>query len=353
MSRAAPPEMELLGETKAALEKAVADRTRELDETNQRFVKALENTGIAMAQQDVDLRYVWVHNLPDGLRSDDLIGRLQKDVLPAGAEPLIAEAKKTAMTQMAPVHLDVAIDLRGETRWFSERIEPLWRDGRIAGVLTTAIDTTAHRRQEEELRSLLRELTHRTKNLLSVIMGIARQSSRSTADVDIFVSRFKGRIQTLSVVHDLLLDANWRNVNLRTLIECVWRKSAPRAVDHLTLSGGDAFLGPECAQNLALAIHEMASNAIEHGCLLQANGKVQISWASAVENETAGVGLLWEETGCSSTAQSHFKGFGRSFVQGLLPRAIGGHSEIWSTSDGLSWRLWLPEHNFVSDRDLS
>lgn len=343
-------EMEQLGEVKAALEQAVVERTRELDEINRRFVNALENTGIAMAQQDADLRYVWVHNLPDGLWSENIIGSLQKDVLPPGAEPLIAEAKRRAMAKMEPVALEVPIELKGETRWFNERIEPIWRDGQAAGVLTTAIDTTAHRRQEEELRELLRELTHRSKNLLAVIMGIARQSSRSTADVDTFVSRFNGRIQTLSVAHDLLLDAKWRKVDLRELIECVWRKSAPRALDRLTLSGGDIFLGPESAQNLALAIHEMASNAAEHGCLRDAEGKVRISWTSSVESETGGVELLWEETGCSSTTLSHFTGFGKTFVQALLPRGTGGRSDINWTEDGLSWRLWMPEHNFVSDR---
>lgn len=342
-------QMAQLGEAKAALEQAVADRTRELDETNRRFVNALENTGIAMAQQDADLRYVWVHNLPDGLWPENVVGRLQKDVLPASAEPLIAEAKRRAMAKMERVVLEVPVELEGEIRWFNERIEPIWRDGHV-GVLTTAIDMTAQRRQQEELRGLLRELTHRTKNLLAVIMGIARQSSRSTADIDTFVSRFNGRIQTLSVAHDLLLEAQWRNVDLRELIECVWKKSAPHAIDRLTLAGGDISLGPESAQNLALAIHEMATNAAEHGCMRSTEGKVAISWASSVENETGGIELLWEETGCSSTAISHFTGFGKSFVQVLLPRATGGRSDITWTSDGLSWRLWMPEHNFVSNR---
>jgi two-component sensor histidine kinase len=342
-------EREQLGEAAAALEQALAARTRELDETNRRFVNALENTGIAMAQQDIDLRYVWVHNLPDGLCSENIVGRLQKDVLPASTEPIFAEAKRRAMAQMERVVVDVPLELNGETRWYKERIEPLSRDGRVVGVLTTAIDTTAHRRQEEELRSLLLELTHRTKNLLAVIMGVARQSSRSTADIDTFVSRFNGRIRTLSVAHDLLLDAKWRKVDLRELIEGVWQTTAPRFADRLTLSGADAFVGRESAQNLALAIHEMASNAIEHGCLRDAEGKVQVSWASSVEHETAGVELLWEETGCSSTALSHFTGFGKSFVQILLPRATGGRSDVNWTAQGLSWRLWMPEHNFVTE----
>jgi two-component sensor histidine kinase len=250
-------EMELLGEAKAALEKTVADRTRELNEANQRFAKALENTGIAMAQQDVDLR------------------------------------------------------------------------------------------------SLLQLLTHRTKNLLAVIMGIARQSRASTMDVDIFVARFNGRIRALAIAHDLLLNARWRDVNLWKLIDCVWRNIAPRAIDHVTLTGDDVFIGPECAQNLALAIHEMAANAIQHGRLLEADGKVHISWAPAVENETAGIELLWRETGCSSTAPSPFTGFGKSFVLVLLPRATGGRSDFCWTTDGLSWRLWLPVHHSVSKKDAA
>jgi two-component sensor histidine kinase len=338
-------ELERLSEMKVDLEKAVAARTRELDEVNQRFLNALKGTGISMSQQDQNLRYLWVHNLPAGLCAEEVVGKLQAAAIPTQTEPLIAEAKRRAMTEQATQYLDVSLELNGNTIWLSERIEPLLRDGRVVGVLTTAIDTTAHRRQEDELRGVLRELTHRTKNLLAVIVGIARQSSKTAADVNDFLSRFNSRIRALSVAHDLLVDSSWRGVSLRLLITGVWRINSPQVLTRVTIAGEDLYVAPNVAQNLALAFHEMASNAILHGGLLQNQGRVAIEWTSI--GQAGVVELNWSEIDCALLLSFPAQGFGKSFVEDLLPRATGGRSSIEAVDGGIRWTLTLPKLNFV------
>lgn len=339
-----------LAEKITVLEAAAAERAHALDESNQRFVNALKDTGVFMAQQDSDLRYLWVHNWPDGLGPKNVIGKLQQDVLPPDSEPLIAEAKRKAMHEKTPVQFDVSLKLGEQTLWLSERIEPVWREGRVVGVLTTAIDMTTHFRQEAELRRLLRELTHRTKNLLAVIMGIARQSSESAQDVATFIAHFDGRIRALSVTHELLVESAWRGTALRKLIECIWRVASPRAAERVAIVGAELFLKPESAQNVALALHEMASHAIEHGGLLESDRKIQISWATTDDSSEA-VSLRWEEIGFPASVNEQFDGFGKSFVLGLLPRAVNGRSDIVMTDDGLAWTLNLPARNFVVPED--
>jgi two-component sensor histidine kinase len=346
-------ELARLAAAKAELERAVADRAQALDESNQRFEKALTNSDISMAQQDCDLRYVWVHNAPKGIAAATLLGRLQKDVLPPAADRILTAAKRGAMMEKKAAALDVDIEIDGVLRQFHENVEPLWREGEVVGVLTTSIETTAYRRRQEELRGLLRELTHRTKNLLAVIMGIARQSGRSSTDVASFVARFNGRIRALAVTHELLVESEWRGVGLRQLIAGVWRAASQKTGDLLALDGPDLILTPESAQNLALGLHEMRANSFADAGIPEADRHVKISWASSDD----GVRLLWEETrGTGANADEQGDDFGKAFVETLLPRAVMGESEVslhpreqGAVSSTLVWTLQMPPLNFVFD----
>lgn len=342
-------ELARLAAAKADLERAVAERTQALDEAKQRFENALKNSDISMSQQDTDLRYLWVHNAPKGLPAAVLLGRLQQDVLPARADMVLTAAKRGVMASKAANSLDLEMEIDGDTRYFHENIEALWRDGEVVGVLTTSIETTAYHRRQEELRALLRELTHRTKNLLAVIMGIARQSGRSSTDIATFVAHFNGRIRALAVTHELLVASQWRGVGLRELIAGVWKSTSPEAQQRMALTGENYWLAPESAQNLALAIYEMQSNAIEHGGLLAPGGSVKIAWAEEKNQAGPFVKLTWEENSPQASANDNRgDGFGKTFVQVLLPRATKGSSTIESHDRGLNWTLTLPPVNFVS-----
>ncbi|MBB4198922.1 two-component sensor histidine kinase [Rhodoblastus sphagnicola] len=341
-------EVARLAATQAELERAVRERTLALDEANQRFKLALRNSEISMVQQDRDLRYIWVHNAPKGMAAADLLGRFQKDVLPEHVDAPLGSAKRGVMANETPDSLEFSIAIGGVTRHFHENIEPVLRDGAVIGVLVTSIETTSYRRQQDELRGLLREVTHRTKNLLAVIMGIARQSGRSSKDVSTFVARFNGRIRALAVAHELLVDSEWRGVAIRRLVWGVWKAVSPETLNLLTLEGDGPDLAPECAQNLALALYEMQSNAIEHGGLLAPGGGVRICWATSEDDPDLGVKMVWEETGRPS-APAQTIGFGKTYVHGLLPRATKGRSAMHFHENGLTWTLTLPRSNFVAN----
>lgn len=338
-------ELTRLAASHVQLEQAVAERARAYDEARQRFEIALKNTNISMAQQDVDLRYVWAHNSPKGLSAETLIGRLQQDVLPQDTHLILAAAKREAMASQTAASLDIRMSIGGADRYFHENFEPLWRDGAVVGVLTTSVETTSYRRQQEELRGVLRELTHRTKNLLAVIMGIARQSGRTATDVGTFVARFNGRIRAIATTHELLVDSEWRGVGLRPLIAGVWRAVSPETRELMSLEGEDRLLTPESAQNLALAIYEMQSNALAHGGLIGPDGGVKIAWRKLAED--GGVELIWEQSGDPTAPAGDSDGFGKNFVETLLPRATKGRSLVQWRDHGLTWTLTLPAINFV------
>ncbi|MCW2275640.1 PAS domain-containing protein [Rhodoblastus acidophilus] len=337
---ALPSPGDLMAEN-ARLEKAVAERTRDLDEANQRFVHALKTTRVSMAQQDLELRYQWVHNLPSPLDTRPILGRLPSEVLPAEALKTVLDASRRALEQKTLVQNELAVTLDGGARYFDQSIEPLWRDGEIVGLLTTAIDATEHRRRQDELTFLLSELTHRTKNLLAVIQGIARQSSRSATDVQSFVQKFNGRIRALALTHELLVETRWRGVDLRQLLTAVWKAVWPAAGQAVVLRGPPYVLSPECAQNVALAVHEMAANAASHLDGSRAAPTVFISWAPVSEDGFAGVELIWREK--SPTRSAPEPDFGLTLVEDLLPRATEGPSRIVYDQTGLLWTLRIDD----------
>ena len=336
------PSAENLLVENARLEKAVAERTRALDEANQRFVHALKTTHVSMAQQDLDLRYQWVHNLPSPFNTKPIIGRLPSEVLPAEALESVRDASFRALEQKTLVQNELAVTLNGDAHYFDQSIEPLWRDGEVVGLLTTAIDATEHRRRQDELAFLLSELTHRTKNLLAVIQGIARQSSRSATDVHGFVQKFNGRIRALALTHELLVETKWRGVELRHLLTAVWQAAWPAGGQAVVMRGAPYVLSPECAQNIALAVHEMAANAVWRLDGAGAAPEISISWAPVAADGFAGVELVWREKGaCDRLAPE--PEFGLSLVENLLPRATEGPSRIAYDETGLLWTLRIDD----------
>lgn len=325
----------------ARLEKAVADRTRALDEANQRFVHALKTTRVSMAQQDLDLRYQWVHNLPRPLEADAFIGRLPSEALPAEAQKTVLDASRRALEHKTLVQNELALPLDGGVRYFDQFIEPLWRDDEVVGLLTTAIDATEHRRRQDELTALLSELTHRTQNLLAVIQGLARQSSRSATDVRSFVQKFNGRIRALALTHELLVESQWRGVDLRQLLTAVWQAAWPGG-GQAVLCGPPYVLCPECAQNVALAVHEMAANAASHGDGARAAPHVVINWAPASADGFDGVELVWRE----QTRTAPQPDFGSTLVEDFLSRATP--SRIVYDDAGLLWTLRIADKQIIA-----
>ena len=324
------------------LEERVSNRTRQLEEAKRRFEFALAGTNITMIEQDRQLRYTWIHNPPTGFPADDIIGQRPEEIQPKPSANFSQTATMRVLETGAPEVVEVSIDIDGETRWFEERLEPVLKDDEIAGVVTVAIDITPHKRYEQHLHRLLREITHRSKNLLAVVQGIARQTAESVATPQQFIARFGARLQALSGAHDLLVSQAWQGVELRDLIMREMETYLPTFDVRIGVAGESEILGVEVAQNLALGLHEMASNAITFGSLSNTTGRVDIAWQRVMVTDRQLVELTWIESGGPTVADPVSRGFGRTLIERLVPRAIEGDSEVVFDPSGLRWRLRFP-----------
>jgi hypothetical protein len=154
---------------------------------------ALSGSRITVAASDQDGRYMWVFNPPAELPTD-VIGKLDSDFLPAAAAHALSAAKQNVLASGETSEIELELEGTRGPRWYDVRIRLHSDLGRVVGTVSSMVDITDRKIQEEHLRLVLRELAHRSKNLLAVIQGIARQTAESASSTQQFVSRFNGRI---------------------------------------------------------------------------------------------------------------------------------------------------------------
>ncbi len=306
------------------LEDRVRERTQALDLTRRRFEIALQGTGIVVAHQDRDLRYTWMYNPPPPLRGEEVIGRLPEDVLPPSLASKQEIVKRRVIESGDAAQFEAIYPTANGPIWYEGRVEPLMTDGNLEGVMTVSIDVTRHMLHERQMREVLRELTHRSKNLLAVVQGMARQSSADTTDIRTFIDGFDARMQALSRAHEMIVDGNWRGVSLRIVLEREFTLLAHR-LHAVRIKGPDVLLSPETAQNFALAINELANDM--RGAAPHAVMEVDVSWRI----EDGALRFEWRRAG--GDCRPKLDGFGRNLLTRVLPRQIGGQAQLTHTPD--------------------
>ncbi len=321
--------VEKLSQARIELEQRVEERTAALDLVRLRFEIALQGTGIVVAHQDRDLRYTWMYNAPPPLRGREVIGLLPQEILPADLAEEQAKIKNRVLETGEAAKFEAVYTTPTGPIWYEGRVEPLVVDGRLEGVMTVSIDVTKHMLHERQMRHVMRELTHRSKNLLAVVQGVARQSAAGATDIRMFIDGFDARLEALSRAHEMLIDTNWRGVSLRSIID---RELAPLAsrLQSMKIEGPDIQLSPEAAQNFALAVNELSADVRRAGSTTAID--LDVRWRTDGDN----LQFDWRRHGGAEGAAD---GFGRNLLIGVLPRQIGGRAQLFQDGDAWVYEL--------------
>lgn len=210
--------------------------------------------------------------------------------------------------------------------------------GRIVGASKVARDITERKRSDELRRLLFDELNHRVKNTLATIQAIASQSLRRSVDPASFVASFSGRVQALARAHDLLAAGEFRGIAVDELVreQVMLGPAEPR----VRAAGPDVRLDPRSAVQLALVLHELATNARKHGALARPDGRLAIEWSLVVDG-TPRLVLAWTESGVPGARAPDGQGFGTTLINRSLESA-GGAARLAYGPDGLACTLELP-----------
>lgn len=223
----------------------------------------------------------------------------------------------------------------------------------VSGYSITIRDISERKEHDRHLASVMRELTHRSKNLLAIIQAMARQTALRSEGLADFEARFSGRLQSLSRSHELLISNDWEGALLGDLV-AVQRTAFGTRHARIRASGPDVFLRPEAILNIGLALHELASNAERHGALSAASGRVDLSWSVERTKESAPrLMIVWRERGRQSAGDLLHRGFGRDVLEHVTPTALGANVVLKAIPDGLLWTLDVPGDQIVRGRPLA
>jgi two-component sensor histidine kinase len=335
-----------------SLEAQVEVQRRELSllcDRFERYETALHGAKVTVFTQDRDLRYVSISSAMLGRPVDAILGHTDEELFPSESRTEIIAAKLDVLATGRSNRTEISLPDGPGARWHDLRIEPL-RDERdkIVGLAGVLVDVTERKESEAHLRLLLRELTHRSKNLLAVIQAMARQSARHTGSVDGFLAQFGSRLQALAASHDLLVHESWRGASLRDLIRT--QLASYVADERVAFEGPDIDLKPEAAQSLGLAIHELASNAVKFGALSVPDGQVSINWARANGVGTGAVAIDWRERNGPKVKARRKHGFGSMVIERNLARALDADVELTFDPDGLRCHIVIPGNQILTSR---
>jgi PAS domain S-box-containing protein len=330
-----------LSAARLQLAERVAETESDLLETNRRFEAALRGSPITVFEQDADLVYTWAYNPPFGLTLADIIGRSEAEVLTPTTADAVRTVKLEAIAADAPRRAEVSIEIAGHAGWFDLRIEPITlRDGR-SGLIATSTDITAIKQQQNHLRVVMRELNHRSKNLLTIVLSLMRQTARGFELPAAFTTRLAERLGALANAHDVLATQEWRGADISAVLQGQLAHQIGAYPGRIHIEGPPLSLPPESAHYVGMALHELGSNAVKYGALAGTVGQVWVRWRLS-DGDAPQLELEWREDFERSIPAPHRLGFGSTILQSLTPRALGGVAELAFKEEGLVWTLKAP-----------
>ena len=243
----------------------------------------------------------------------------------------------------APV---VAEILRAKVRVFAE----LHRKTRELEALNSDLEKRVVERTEELRLSnerqivLAREVDHRAKNALAVTQAIVRLTHAES--IENYIVAIEGRISALARAHSLLSDSRWQGANLRTIVEDELAPYRNATGPHYVIDGPDIILKPVGAQAIALALHELATNAAKYGAFAAKTGRLHLSW------RLDPLVISWRESGVPGVRPPTSRGFGSKVIDLSVKTQLGGSAHFKWNSDGLDCTLEIPEtpENAPSDK---
>ncbi|WP_018690298.1 sensor histidine kinase [Ahrensia kielensis] len=224
-----------------------------------------------------------------------------------------------------------------------EIVSPLAsRISEIDTVAKALSDASFDRSQREDTITLvMRELAHRTKNLIAVVISMVRQSSRRANSTEEMTKTLIDRVMGLGFSIDLLTAREWGGVPISDLLE-KQLSNFGNIGQNICLEGPDISLRAEAVQHLGMAIHELATNAGKHGSLRDANGRVDVSWKTFDVDGIQKLEFLWQERGGRKVKIPKDKGFGSQILERFAAMALNGVSTITYEPAGLIWSLTVP-----------
>jgi two-component sensor histidine kinase len=354
-------ERDNLAAAKTELEKEIIEGSFKLERANRQMRLAILGSQITIFRQDKEHRYSWIFNVPPGTKESDYLGKTDMEVFPADVALTIGEVKNQAMKSGEEQSAEVRVRFPHGSFWYLLRTQPDYdENGDIIGTISCAVDITEQKRHQNRQELLMREVTHRSKNLLAVLQSIVRQTAIRTTDIAEFMAKLTDRLQSIAASHDLLVNDDWSGTSLRKLVKNQLAVASAAHSERVVTSGIDILLTAVAVQNLGFALHELATNAMKCGALSNETGVVKMRWRIVTQrgamkrNKFAEdcLEFVWEETG-GPPIEGDIKegGFGKMLLERVVGQALGGVVALDFAQSGVVCKMILPVSRVVAGRE--
>lgn len=364
-------------------QRRIEERLRESEAT---FRAMFNNSSLGKAQVDVSSRRFARANEAlcrlVGARSADLLAATFPEIVhPASRPALEAALERLARGEIAAFAMEARLHqpafgqgrLNSEKTHEHNKIEhdfhnqpsfdfaphPLPADGRRIWAQITintivddkgapyrfavvVVDATERKLAEQRNLVLMREVNHRAKNLLAVVQAIARQ----TAGSEDFEARFLERVVALAAAHEVVVENEWQGATLERLLRSQTSLFADPQSRRIALSGPPVLVSADASQMIAMAIYELATNAVKYGALSTETGGVAIRW-SVAGDKGAEFALDWREVDGPAVDRPRRSGFGSVVTRRLIASRLDAKVDAQFASDGFAWRLTCPLASIV------
>jgi len=206
--------------------------------------------------------------------------------------------------------------------------------GKVVGGSGIARDISERKRSEAQIAVLSREAEHRAKNLLANVKAMVRLSQSDTLDG--LKKAIEGRIDALANVHSLFVRSRWTGAELRSLVEQELSPYAGGGEMRTLINGPAVVLKPDAAQAMAMALHELATNAAKYGALSAATGQVRVEWSYVEDGQLV---CRWTEAGGPLITPPTRRGFGTSVLETMIRDGLKGRVRLDWRAEGLACEI--------------
>lgn len=308
------------------------------------LLTGLKHAKVGVALKEVGGRYIYLAGMPEFFPA--LSAAEATDVALFGEEiaSQLAVAQKRALDSDDSIYLELRVH-SGDYRGICEcSVQNYHTEIGDSAVLMTFVDTSEERRREDTLKALLRELTHRSKNMLAIVQSIASQTARAVVTPEEFLPKFRARLAALASAQDLVTDSNWRGARFKDLATAQFARYVEQDDERYSITGSNPLLVPNQVTHLALAIHELIANSVSTGALSRENGRVILQCSHPAKDQLA---IEWsEQLGISdgfTLSPKPEKRFGSSVLERIVPTALNGFGTYYLGTDRISYRVEFPE----------
>jgi two-component system, chemotaxis family, CheB/CheR fusion protein len=346
----AKEELQSINEELQTVNGELQSKNDELERLNSDMKNLLDSTQIATVFLDDALRikhYTQAMEQLFSIRDVDR-GRPITDVVSQLAYDELRNDVQKVQSKLGIVERE--LNLKDGAASFLMRIRPYRTiQNVIDGVVITFADITANKRLQRTRELFIDELQHRTRNLLGVVQAISDTTLAAAGSLADYAAEFNNRLQALSRVQGLL---SRRDDSVTTLAELVQAELAAVGVtpqaERIIVDGPPVTLSYQAMQLLALALHELATNALKYGALKSANGRLNVTWQTVDRTGTPHLELTWAESGVELDKQkAHLlrHGFGRELLEHALPYQLDAKTRLEWGKDGAHFWLAIPLRN--------